>query len=213
MLTIKPEMLQPDAFCKMRTAVGAPSRTPLEKLTALLRPIAVFEESTSKKRKRGERRRGRVGETRWRDLAHPKILAWHPMAKPLAGFNGAASRLEGEQKGKGGKRNGNREKDRKEKMGRGGKLEQGRQLAKAGLVYTNDLPDDLKHNILSLSTFRRQLKRFLLLVISAPSVFAGYFTATRYSYLLTTYVFTYSDARIMKTYETCRRQGAVPWLS
>jgi len=62
-----------------------------------------------------------------RDLAHLKILAWHPMAKPLAGFKGVASRLEGERKVKGGERNGNREK-----TGRKKGLEQGRRLGKAG---------------------------------------------------------------------------------
>jgi len=36
-------------------------------------------------------------------LIHPKILAWRPYARPLAGFKGAASRRRGGRKGGGGK--------------------------------------------------------------------------------------------------------------
>jgi len=43
-------------------------------------------------------------ETRWRERfgpAHPKILAWRPYARPLAGFKGGREREREERNGKG----------------------------------------------------------------------------------------------------------------
>jgi len=66
----------------------------LRSLQRFPRPLTVFEESNSKRgeRERGKKGKGKVkgtkGEKRWRDLTHPKILAWHPYARPLAGFRG-----------------------------------------------------------------------------------------------------------------------------
>ena len=54
-------------------------------------------------------------------------------ARPLAGFKGAASRWGGgEKEGRGTERE---KRGRREEKGSGGKLEQGRQLAKAGPVH------------------------------------------------------------------------------
>jgi len=62
----------------------------------------------------------------------PKILAWRPYARPIAGFKGAGSRRRGRGKGKGEERNGKGEERQEGKRGMGRKLEQGRRLAKAG---------------------------------------------------------------------------------
>jgi len=51
-------------------------------------------------------------------LAHPKISAWRPYARPIAGFKGAASRRRGGGKGKEGRGMEREKRDRKEERGR-----------------------------------------------------------------------------------------------
>jgi len=48
-------------------------------------------------------------------LIHPKILAWRPYARPLAGFKEAASRRRGNGKGRGGA-----EREKRVRKGKGG---------------------------------------------------------------------------------------------
>ena len=71
-------------------------------------------------------------EMRWRgDLADPKILVWHPLCQTPCWFEGGRFAA-GRGRVEGGERNRKGEEGRKEEKGSGGKLEQGRQSAKAG---------------------------------------------------------------------------------
>ena len=54
-------------------------------------------------------------------MAHPKISAWRPYARPLAGFKGAASRRGGGGKGKEGRGTEREKRDRKEENEEGRK--------------------------------------------------------------------------------------------
>jgi len=62
-------------------------------------------------------------------LIHPKILAWRPYARPLAGFKGATSRV-GEEGRKGEKRKGRRGAGRRKGDGR--KVGTGPPIGQAG---------------------------------------------------------------------------------
>ena len=54
-----------------------------------------------------------------RDLANPKILAWHSYARPLACVKGAASQWGGgEREGRGEEQNGRREAGRRKRGGK-----------------------------------------------------------------------------------------------
>jgi len=100
--------------------------------------LAVFEGSTFKWIERGRREeinekgmvKGRKVEMRWMEEFGPHKNFGVAPSMPVAGFKGAASRRRGgEKEGRGTERE---KSGRKEEKGSGGKLEQGRQLAKAG---------------------------------------------------------------------------------
>ena len=107
---------------KIRYPLGLRPRPRWKNLHRSPTPLAVFEGSTFKRRERGERRggkvKGRKGETKRREgFEPPKILAWRPYARPLAGFKGAGSLRRGRGKGKGRDGTEREKRGRKEKGG------------------------------------------------------------------------------------------------
>jgi len=74
-----------------------------------------------------------------RDLIHPKFWRGAPTPDPYLVLRGPVHGGEGEGKGRGEERNGKGEEGQERKRGMGGKLEQGRRLAKAGPAYRHEI--------------------------------------------------------------------------
>jgi len=83
---------------QIRFPLGLCPRPRLRSLQRSLRALAVFEGSTSKRRERGEGRKGKErkrkvkgteGKTRWREgFSSPKSFGVAPLCQTLAGFKG-----------------------------------------------------------------------------------------------------------------------------